>query len=103
MFLYDGLDFTGYDRCARASAALVRCQGAGSPTILYEPPYPAPNGRPADTEFPNCIADALSKLPAPARYACTSGRKTAALRAASTPSVPAWSPSRSIVASSMPL
>ena len=58
MFIDDGLDFTGYDRCARASAALVRCQGAGSPTILGEPPYPAPDCRPADPELPNRIADA---------------------------------------------
>ena len=58
MFIDDGLDFTGYDRCACASAALLRCQGAGSPTILGEPPYPAPDCRPADPELPNRIADA---------------------------------------------
>ena len=58
MFIDNGLAATGYDCCACASAALLRCQGAGSPTILGEPPYPAPDCRPADPELPNRIADA---------------------------------------------
>ena len=80
MFIEDGFNFTGCNRCRSASAAFVRCQDAGSPTILGESPYPAPKGRPADASPQMASRIPPSSLLVSARGALTSLRRTTALR-----------------------
>ena len=54
----DGLNLAGYDRYACTATALLRYQRTGPPAFCSKSPYPTPDRRPADAEFPNRVPNA---------------------------------------------